>query len=125
MKSLVGQDAIDFAEEHGLLLEKYGDPIEGHRKGLTVEEAEEVAEADPGLIYIIRPISIFEEIFEREHLPSICKEEGKYGAWCPDVPLRRETWNNWLDRLCKAEACNQAEADRGIPNRLESLYVNC
>ena len=50
--TLTGFDAIDYAEAHGLTLSKYGDPTEGARDGLTVDEAREVAAEDPGLIYL-------------------------------------------------------------------------
>lgn len=44
--------AIEVAEATGRTLSKYEDPIEGARDGLSVREAREVANADPGLIYI-------------------------------------------------------------------------
>jgi hypothetical protein len=49
---LQGYDAIGHAEQHGMLLSKYNDPIEDAREGLTVEEAREVAAQDPSLIYL-------------------------------------------------------------------------
>lgn len=49
---LTGHDAIEFAEVNGLTLNKYSDPIEDAREGLSVEEAEEVAAEDPSLIYV-------------------------------------------------------------------------
>ena len=52
LSTLTGQDAIAYAEAHGLTLRKYADPIEGARSGLTPDEAEDVAREDPSLIYI-------------------------------------------------------------------------
>lgn len=49
---LTGYDAIEYAEEHDLLLNKHEDPIEGARDGLTPDEARTVAAEDPSLIYI-------------------------------------------------------------------------
>ena len=50
--TLTGRDAIRFAEEHGLRLRKYSDPTEGARDDLTIEEAEDVAREDAGLIWV-------------------------------------------------------------------------
>lgn len=52
MKHLSGYEAIEYAERCGLKLNKYNDPTEPAREGLTVEEAEQVADEDPGLIWI-------------------------------------------------------------------------
>ena len=52
MKRITGWDAIEYAEQHDLLLNKYDDPIEVDREGLSIEEAEDVARVDPGLIYL-------------------------------------------------------------------------
>ncbi len=49
---LTGYAAIDYAEEHGVLLNKYQDPTEDGRIGLTVQEAREIASEDPSLIWI-------------------------------------------------------------------------
>lgn len=49
-KTLTGYDAIDYARAEGLALNKYADPTEGARQGLTPEEAEEIAWDDPSLI---------------------------------------------------------------------------
>lgn len=49
---LRGQYAIEHASQHGGTLCKYADPTEGAREGLTVEEAEDVAREDEGLIYL-------------------------------------------------------------------------
>jgi hypothetical protein len=48
---LQGREAIDYAEANDLLLNKYADPIEEHREGLTIAEANAVAREDPALIY--------------------------------------------------------------------------
>lgn len=47
-----GYEAIEKAEKLGLKLNKYNDPIEGAREGLTVDEAKEIAQEDPGLIWV-------------------------------------------------------------------------
>ena len=49
---LSGYEAIEYAEEHGLLLNKYSDPVEGARKGLSTDEAREIAREDDTLIYV-------------------------------------------------------------------------
>lgn len=49
---LYGYEAIAYAEEHEVPLNKYADPVEDARECLTIEEAREVAAEDPGLIYI-------------------------------------------------------------------------
>lgn len=51
-KTLTGYDAIEYAEDHGLLLNKYTDPTEEAREGLTPDEAKEIAREDDGLIWI-------------------------------------------------------------------------
>jgi hypothetical protein len=49
---LRGQDAITYAEANGLTLNKYNDPIEDAREGLTLEDARKIAREDAGLIYL-------------------------------------------------------------------------
>jgi hypothetical protein len=49
---LKGHEAIEYAERHGVTLNKYADPTEGAREGLTVEEARDVASEDPSLIHL-------------------------------------------------------------------------
>ena len=49
---LTGYTAIEFAEKHNLRLSKKGDRIDGHVDGLTVPEAEAIAEEDEALIYV-------------------------------------------------------------------------
>jgi len=39
------------------------------------------------------------DIFENEMLPLIQETYEKDGI--PDMPARREEWNNWTDALCK------------------------
>jgi hypothetical protein len=52
---LTGYAAIEFAEKHNLRLTKRGDTIDGHAEGLTVPEAEAIAEEDESLIYLDVP----------------------------------------------------------------------
>jgi len=47
-----GHEAIQAARATGRMLSMYTSPIQEGREGLTVAEAEEVAEQDPGLIYL-------------------------------------------------------------------------
>lgn len=47
-----GYEAIGIAEAGGLTLNKYADPTEDAREGLTVEEAKLVASEDPLLIWM-------------------------------------------------------------------------
>lgn len=49
---LTGLDAIDHATQEGLLLNKYADPTEGPREGLSVAEALEIAAEDASLIWV-------------------------------------------------------------------------
>ena len=51
---ITGFDAIDYAAETGVDLNKYADPIEDAREGLTLDEARDVAMEDPKLIWCIR-----------------------------------------------------------------------
>lgn len=49
---LNGEQAIEYAEQHGLTLHKYADPIEYARSGLSPDEARRVAAQGGSLIYI-------------------------------------------------------------------------
>jgi len=50
-RRLTGYEAIEAARRTGAALNKYGDPIEGPREGISISEAEDVAREDPGLIW--------------------------------------------------------------------------
>jgi len=52
---LTGYEAIEFAEKHNLRLFKKGDRIDDPAQGLTVAEAEAIADTDEGLIYLDVP----------------------------------------------------------------------
>lgn len=52
MAKLEGRQAIEAARRSGKTLNKYADPTEGARSGLSVREAEEIAREDPSLIWI-------------------------------------------------------------------------
>jgi hypothetical protein len=52
---LIGFDAIEFAEKHNLSLNKHGDAVDEPAEGLTVAEAEAIAEEDEDLIYLDVP----------------------------------------------------------------------
>ena len=49
---LTGFDAIEFAEKHNLKLNKHGDSVDEPAEGLSVAEAEAIAEDDEELIYL-------------------------------------------------------------------------
>lgn len=49
---LTGFDAIAFAQREGLTLNKLADAIDEAREGLTVPEAEAIADEDPDLIWL-------------------------------------------------------------------------
>jgi hypothetical protein len=49
---LTGYAAIEFAEKQNLTLKKHGDSIDEPADGLTVAEAEAIAEEDESLIYL-------------------------------------------------------------------------
>lgn len=57
---ITGTDAIDYAEAHGLSVQKYTDPTEGAR-AVTVEEARAIAREDPSLLWVM-PIVTDEQI---------------------------------------------------------------
>ena len=52
---LTGYAAIEFAEKHNLPLNKHGDAVDEAANGLTVAEAEAIAEEDEELIYLDVP----------------------------------------------------------------------
>jgi hypothetical protein len=45
-------EAIEYAEKQGLTLNKHPDSITGPRRGLSVAEAEAIADDDPDLIWL-------------------------------------------------------------------------
>jgi len=49
------REALEDAVAGGWRICKLADPIEDAREGLTVDEALEVARADAGLLYLVRP----------------------------------------------------------------------
>ena len=49
---ITGYEAIEYAEKNGLTLKKYADPIEDAREGLSPNDAREIAQEDPSLIYV-------------------------------------------------------------------------
>ena len=52
---LTGYAAIEFAEKHNLTLSKHGDAVDDPATGLTVAEAEAIAEDDEELVYLDLP----------------------------------------------------------------------
>ena len=57
---LTGFAAIEFAERHNLQLKKHGDRVDGPERGLTVAEAEAIADEDEALIYLDLPDQEYE-----------------------------------------------------------------
>ncbi len=55
---LKGDEAIHYAAVHNMTLNKYASESEGAREGLSVEEANEIADEDLGLIWIETHIKI-------------------------------------------------------------------
>lgn len=49
---LIGYDAIEYAEKHSLPLNKHPDSISGPRTGLSIAEAEAIADEDAELIWL-------------------------------------------------------------------------
>ena len=49
---LTGFDAIEYAEKEGLKLNKHPDSIQGPRLGLSIAEAEAIADEEPELIWL-------------------------------------------------------------------------
>lgn len=49
---LTGYAAIEYAEKHNMRLSKHGDSVDEPAEGLTIAEAEAIAEEDDDLIYL-------------------------------------------------------------------------
>ena len=56
---LTGYAAIEFAEKHNLPLSKHGDTVDDPATGLTVPEAEAIAEDDEELVYLDVPEEVY------------------------------------------------------------------
>ena len=53
MKKIKGIEAIEYKKNHpNVELNKYNDPTEEERFDLSVEDAEEIAREDAGLLYV-------------------------------------------------------------------------
>jgi hypothetical protein len=52
---LTGFAAIEYAEKEGFTLNKHPDKIQGPRTGLSIGEAEAIADEDPELIWLEVP----------------------------------------------------------------------
>ncbi len=52
---ITGFEAIAFAEREGILLNKAADSIDDEAVGLTVAEAEAIADTDPELVWVDVP----------------------------------------------------------------------
>ena len=88
---LVGFEAIEFAEQEGLTLNKLADAVDGPANGLSVAEAEAIAVDDPELIWLVVP----EEEYYGEPRNMTPGEDSCSGpktpgnASSPDEPLSR------------------------------------
>jgi hypothetical protein len=58
---LTGFAAIEYAEKHNLTLDKLPDAVDDGRTGLSVAEAEAIADEDEGLIYLDVPDDEYQE----------------------------------------------------------------
>ena len=54
-----GERAVEYAGITGAILNKYADPTEGARSGLSIAEAEAVIAEDPSLIWCAVPRAAF------------------------------------------------------------------
>lgn len=52
---LTGYSAIEYAEKHNLPLSKHGDAVDDPASGLSIAEAEAIAEDDEDLIFLDVP----------------------------------------------------------------------
>jgi len=52
---LTGFSAIEFAEKYNLMLNKLPDAVDGPAEGLSIAEAEAIADDDEGLVYLDIP----------------------------------------------------------------------
>ena len=55
---LKGDEAIHYAAVHEMTLNNYASDSGGERDGLSVEEANKIAEEDPGLIWVEADLAI-------------------------------------------------------------------
>jgi hypothetical protein len=103
-----GNEAIEYAAKHGKLLNKYADPAQGARCGVTVERAREIAREDPGLIWV-------EDLkTQRRYL---IVEEGWAGEW-----LTREMRMNAIE-LAQYESCIMSDGPAGVSHILPIAEV--
>jgi hypothetical protein len=51
-ETITGHEAIRYAEAQGSTLSKYADPIQPAHTHLTIDEAQEIAQIDPSLIWV-------------------------------------------------------------------------
>lgn len=81
MAKITGQDAIRYAEEHGLTLRKFASATEDARDGVTIEEAKRIAAEDPSLIWVSDGTGLTMAAFIN-HIPALPKagQSGKYEA---------------------------------------------
>ncbi len=53
-------------------------------------------------------------IFEHQMMPDILMIEASQSGG-PDNPLRCETWNNWIDSLCKSRQISDWQFENWTP----------
>lgn len=99
---LSGLDAIAAAERDGRTLSKYADPTEGHRDGLTVDEARAIAKEDPSLVYLSA-----EEQAEAEEEAREAAKLAPRSPCCeaPIVTIKVRTMCDDLETIRSCEKC--------------------
>jgi hypothetical protein len=98
MKNLIGYEAIDFKRSNSdAVLCKYADPTEGAREDISVEEAEDVVDEDPSLIYVRPEIRI---ISGEGEIGTVERYSGKRSERAIKLRLSRERCNG--DRWARA-----------------------
>ena len=85
---LSSEDAIAGAADDGRSINKYADPIEGARFGLTAEEADEVAASDPSLLWVEECDDDDDDDDDDEDAPH-CESGTVTGNRCGGAPTER------------------------------------
>lgn len=111
--TLHGFDAIAYATHAGATLNKYADPTEGAREGLTIDEARQIATEDGGLIWCVAEHTTIRDNVDTDSI-------GDGSATEDDLALFRAA----LETLCE-ESDDVESATLLIPNgeRIECEVV--
>ncbi len=116
---LTGTQALEYAERNDVLLNKYNDPTEDAREGLTLSEARKIAMEDPGLIYVAVEI---EQADLTDRIQAAVAEILRTGNSAPKLYLRVRP-NGDVD-VCEETSwcCSPEEYYKRVPHTL-SLEV--